>query len=84
MKKTLLLLVSVALLGACTYADQRFVSHQSPEELRANTEAVNRAERAERAERRNEQREEMMDAAEAIRRANQGSKNINVNHRYYY
>ena len=31
-----------------------------------------------------EQREEMMDAAEAIRRANQGSKNINVNHRYYY
>ena len=78
MKKTLLLLVSVALLGACTYADQRFVSHQSPEELRANAEAVNRAERAERAERRGERREEMMDTAEAIRRANQGNNNVYI------
>ena len=82
-KESLLVLVSVILLGACTYGNQRFVSHQSPEELRANAAAVNRAERAERAEYRKERRQEMMDAAEATRRANQGSRTININHRYY-
>lgn len=71
-KNTILTLIAAALLSACTYADQRFVSHQSPEQLRANAEAVNQAERAERAERRRERREEMMDEADAIKRANDG------------
>ncbi len=70
--KLLMLLTASAMLSACTYADKRFVSDQSPEVLRANAQAVNDAERAERREYRKENREEMMDAADAIHRANEG------------
>ncbi|HFC8518943.1 TPA: hypothetical protein ACFP41_001827 [Neisseria weaveri] len=76
--KLLFTLGSILMLGACTYADQRFVTNQSPEELRANVAAVNAAERAERAERRAERRQEMMDTADAIKRANEGSKRIYI------
>lgn len=68
----LAVLAAALLLGACTYADQRFVSSQSSETLAANARAVDEAERAERAERRAERRQEMMDEADAINRANQG------------
>lgn len=72
MNKTIFLILAASTcLSACTYADQRFVSHQSPEQLRANADAVNAAERAERAERRKERREEMMNQADAIHRANE-------------
>ena len=42
--------------------------------MQANSRRVQDAERAERAERREERREEMMNAADAIKRANEGSR----------
>lgn len=71
-KKIFLICGTAMLLGACSFADQRFISDQSPETMRANAEAVKRAERAERAEARKERREEMMDQADAIHRAYRG------------
>ncbi|ASK27811.1 hypothetical protein BG910_08730 [Neisseria chenwenguii] len=72
-------LTAVVLLSACTYADQRFVSDQSPAEMRANSMAVQDAERAERAERRRERREEMMNEADAINRA-YGNRKVYILH----
>ncbi|ROV56553.1 hypothetical protein [Neisseria chenwenguii] len=69
-------LTAVVLLSACTYADQRFVSDQSPAEMRANSMAVQDAERA---ERRRERLEEMMNEADAINRA-YGNRKVYILH----
>ncbi|EMU4571919.1 hypothetical protein F1M36_000507 [Neisseria gonorrhoeae] len=79
MKKLILLSVAAMLVTACTYADRRFVTQESAAEIQAKSRAIQiseRAERAERAEYRKERREEMMDAARAIKKANENSPNI--------
>lgn len=74
MKKLLLILAAAGSLSACAYGDRQFVSNQSVAEMQANSRRVQDAERAERTERRAERREEMMNAADAIKRANEGSR----------
>ncbi|WP_315359016.1 hypothetical protein [Neisseria bacilliformis] len=73
LKSAVLALAAAVSLSACV-GSQPYVSRLSPAELEQNAEAVNRAERAERAERRAEDREEIMNAADAVRRANQGRR----------
>ena len=76
MKKLILLLAAAMLMTACTYADRRFVSQESAAEMQARSRAIQVNESAERAEYRKEHREEMMDAARAIKKANENSPNI--------
>lgn len=76
MKKLILLSVAAMLVTACTYADRRFVIQESAAEIQAKSRAIQISERAERAEYRKERREEMMDAARAIKKANENSPNI--------
>lgn len=76
MKKLILLSVAAMLVAACTYADRRFVTQESAAEIQAKSRAIQISERAERAEYRKERREEMMDAARAIKKANENSPNI--------
>lgn len=80
MKKLILLLAAAMLMTACTYADRRFVPQESAAEMQARSRAIQVNERAERAEyrkeHRKEHREEMMDAARAIKKANENSPNI--------
>ena len=76
MKKLILLSAAAMLMTACTYADRRFVSQESAAEMQARSRAIQVNERAERAEYRKEHREEMMDAARAIKKANENSPNI--------
>ena len=76
MKKLILLPAAAMLMTACTYADRRFVSQESAAEMQARSRAIQASERAERAEYRKEHREEMMDAARAIKKANENSPNI--------
>lgn len=76
MKKLILLSAAAMLMTACTYADRRFVSQESAAEMQARSRAIQVNERAERAEYRKERREEMMDAAAAIKKANENSPNI--------
>ena len=76
MKKLILLSAAAMLMTACTYADRRFVSQESAAEMQARSRALQASERAERAEYRKEHREEMMDAARAIKKANENSPNI--------
>lgn len=76
MKKLILLSVAAMLATACTYADRRFVTQESAAEIQAKSRAIQISERAERAEYRKERREEMMDAARAIKKANENSPNI--------
>lgn len=76
MKKLILLSVAAMLVMACTYADRRFVTQESAAEIQAKSRAIQISERAERAEYRKERREEMMDAARAIKKANENSPNI--------
>ncbi|EMS1756490.1 hypothetical protein G6826_000202 [Neisseria gonorrhoeae] len=68
--------VAAMLVTACTYADRRFVTQESAAEIQAKSRAIQISERAERAEYRKERREEMMDAARAIKKANENSPNI--------
>ena len=63
MKKLLLILAAAGSLSACAYGDRQFVSNQSVAEMQANSRRVQDAER-----------EEMMNAADAIKRANEGSR----------
>ncbi|HGJ8333741.1 TPA: hypothetical protein ACJYEE_000199 [Neisseria gonorrhoeae] len=76
MKKLILLSVAAMLVTACTYADRRFVTQESAAEIQVKSRAIQISERAERAEYRKERREEMMDAARAIKKANENSPNI--------
>lgn len=76
MKKLILLSVAAMLVTACTYADRRLVTQESAAEIQAKSRAIQISERAERAEYRKERREEMMDAARAIKKANENSPNI--------
>lgn len=76
MKKLILLSAAAMLMTACTYADRRFVSQESAAEMQARSRAIQVNERVERAEYRKEHREEMMDAARAIKKANENSPNI--------
>lgn len=76
MKKLILLSVAAMLVTACTHADRRFVTQESAAEIQAKSRAIQISERAERAEYRKERREEMMDAARAIKKANENSPNI--------
>lgn len=76
MKKLILLSAAAMLMTACTYADRRFVSQESAAKMQARSRAIQASERAERAEYRKERREEMMDAARAIKKANENSPNI--------
>ncbi|EMS2106875.1 hypothetical protein H7606_000113 [Neisseria gonorrhoeae] len=71
-----MLSVAAMLVTACTYADRRFVTQESAAEIQAKSRAIQISERAERAEYRKERREEMMDAARAIKKANENSPNI--------
>ncbi|MDO5990128.1 hypothetical protein Q4P39_01815 [Neisseria gonorrhoeae] len=73
MKKLILLSVAAMLVTACTYADRRFVTQESAAEIQAKSRAIQISERA---EYRKERREEMMDAARAIKKANENSPNI--------
>ncbi|HGM1835415.1 TPA: hypothetical protein ACKMVP_000054, partial [Neisseria gonorrhoeae] len=68
--------VAAMLVTACTYADRRFVTQESAAEIQAKSRAIQISERAERAEYRKERREEMIDAARAIKKANENSPNI--------
>ena len=72
----MLLSAAVMLMTACTYADRRFVPQESAAEMQARSRAIQASERAERAEYRKEHREEIMDAARAIKKANENSPNI--------
>ncbi|ENS5812752.1 TPA: hypothetical protein WLJ97_001030 [Neisseria gonorrhoeae] len=72
----ILLSVAAMLVTACTYADRRFVTQESAAEIQAKSRAIQISERAERAEYRKERREEMIDAARAIKKANENSPNI--------
>lgn len=76
MKKLILLSAAAMLMTACTQADRRFVPQESAAEMQARSRAILVNERAERAEHRKERREEMMDAARAIKKANENSPNI--------
>ncbi|ENS5795184.1 hypothetical protein GOU51_000508 [Neisseria gonorrhoeae] len=71
-----MLSVAAMLVTACTYADRRFVTQESAAEIQAKSRAIQISERAERAEYRKERREEMIDAARAIKKANENSPNI--------
>lgn len=77
-------LMTCLLLGACssvaplTYGTKTYEPTVSEAEMQRTTNQIRATERSERKEQREERREEMMDTANAIKRANEGSKSVYI------